>query len=69
MSKTYTIKLTKDELENLKDALNYYSVHYYHKKIERAEDKGDNVSKGFWHDLWTKNLELFCKLVGIKEDK
>lgn len=65
----YKITLTKDELEILKDAINYQNVYKYHKEIDSANKKGDEISAKFWTDEWHKSLNLFCKLVEVTEDK
>ena len=59
----YTITLTDDEIEILKDAINYQDVFKYHRKIDNAKKSGDKVAEKFWTDEWYKSIDLFVKLV------
>ena len=59
---TVTIKLTKDEIERLKSAINFENVEYYHKKMDKSETECDYVAHDFYHTEWEKNLDLFVKL-------
>lgn len=59
---TVTITLTKDELERLKNAINFQDVNMYHKKMDEKQIECNYVAYDFYHDEWMKNLELFDKL-------
>ena len=65
--KEYNITLTENEIEIIKDALNYQNVHYYHKEIENAKKHDDEVAVKFYNNEWLKTLGLFCKLVRIND--
>lgn len=57
--KTYRVTLTKEEIENIKDALNFYSVEKLHPNMDNAQDE---YEAKFWYEEWSKNLDIFCKL-------
>lgn len=57
--KTYRVTLTKEEIENIKSALNFYSVERLHPNMDNAKDE---YEAKFWYEEWSNNLDIFCKL-------
>lgn len=55
MNATTTIKLTKEEIERIQTALNFYDVE--HIKSKRQE----NPESSFWNDEWHKSLKLWTR--------
>lgn len=66
MKDQYKVTLTNDEIRNILDALNYYSVKYFHKKMDNAEKKSERIAYEFWEKEWQKNLDLFVKMCEVK---
>lgn len=62
MEKTYNLKLTLNEIETLKSAINFLDVHYYWKNIDRAKRYDNEPLVKFYDELLNDNLTLFCKL-------
>ena len=54
----YTINLNENEIKQILDALNYYSVHHLQPKTNEYK---------FYKEEWEKNLKLFCKFVELRE--
>lgn len=52
----YKITLTKEEIDNITDALTYYSVKYLYDKTKDSE---------YFAKLWVNNLDLAIKLSHI----
>lgn len=52
----YKITLTKEEIDNITDALTYYSVKYLYEKGKDSE---------YFTKLWENNLDLAIKLSHI----
>ena len=68
--KTYKVELTIDEINIIKDALNYQDVKCYYPKITRAQKREDEITVKFYNELVDDNLNLFCKLHKlVKNDK
>lgn len=63
---TLEVSFSEDELEEILTALNYYDVKYYMQKEE--EDKHDEFSRKYWHDLSSKCTDLFCKMFDIQKE-
>lgn len=69
MKDQHKVTLTNDEIRNILDALNYYSVEYLHKKLEKAEKKNERmIVYEFWEKEWQKNLDLFVKMCEVKNN-
>lgn len=62
------IKLTKDELERIAIALNYYNVEHYHKKMDQAKEFHNDYAYKFYENKWMNNVSLFCKINYMKKE-
>ena len=62
------IKLTKDELERIATAINFYDIEYYHKKMDQANEFNNYEAYKFYNKGWLKNVELFCKINHMKKE-
>lgn len=61
-------KLTKDELERIATALNFYSVEHYHKKMDQAKEFNNKYKYEFYNKRWLENVDLFCKINQMKKE-
>lgn len=55
MNATTTIKLTKEEIERIETALNYYDVNFINKKRQ------ENPENSYLNNEWNKGLELWAR--------
>lgn len=62
------LKLTKDELEEISIALNYYNVEFYHKKMDQAQRRCDEFDYKFYERKWLENVDLFLKVNKMKKE-
>lgn len=61
-------KLTKDELERIANAINFYNIEHYHKKMDQAKEFHNYEAYKFYENKWLNNVDLFCKINQMKKE-